>query len=63
MTMLNFRDWPERHDPSRALFEEVGAMLEESGLSMRQGRIVDAAIIAAPSSTKNKKKSRDPRMH
>ena len=45
------------------LFDEVGAMLEERGLLMRQGTIVDATIIAAPSSTKNKQKSRDPEMH
>jgi IS5 family transposase len=43
------------------LFDEVGAMLEERGLLMRQGTIVDATIIAAPPSTKNK--SRDPEMH
>jgi transposase len=36
------------------LFEEVGAILEERGLLMRQGTIVDATIIAAPPSTKNK---------
>src|SRR3954471_21577128 len=62
-TILNFRHWLERHDLSRVLFEEVGAMLEERGLLMRQGTIVDATIIAAPSSTKNKEKSRDPEMH
>ena len=38
-------------------------MLEERGLLMRQGTIVDATIIAAPPSTKNKQKSRDPEMH
>jgi transposase, IS5 family len=67
-TILNFRHWLERHDLSRRLFEEVGAMLEERGLLMRQGTIVDAVlakagIIAAPSSTKNKQKARDPEMH
>src|SRR3954451_16941227 len=62
-TILNFRHWLERHDLSRELFEEVGAMLEERGLLMRQGTIVDATIIAAPSSTKNKENSRDPEMH
>src|SRR4051812_24382812 len=62
-TILNFRHWLERHDLSRSLFEEVGAMLEERGLLMRQGTIVDATIIAAPSSTKNKQKARDPEMH
>ena len=62
-TILNFRHWLERHDLSRALFDEVSAMLEQRGLLMRQGTIVDATIIAAPSSTKNKEKSRDPEMH
>jgi IS5 family transposase len=42
---------------TKQLFDEVGAMLEERGLLMRQGRIVDATIIAAPSSTKNKQQS------
>jgi hypothetical protein len=62
-TVLNFRHWLEQHDLTRALFDEVGAMLEERGLLMRQGTIVDATIIAAPPSTKNKSKSRDPEMH
>ena len=43
--------------------DRVGAVLEERGLLMRQGTIVDATIIAAPPSTKNKSKSRDPEMH
>ena len=62
-TVLNFRHWLEQHELTRALFDEIAAMLEERGLLMRQGTIVDATIIAAPSSTKNKKKSRDPEMH
>jgi IS5 family transposase len=62
-TVMNFRHWLEQHDLTRALFDEIGAMLEERGLLMRQGTIVDATIIAAPPSTKNKKKARDPEMH
>jgi transposase, IS5 family len=62
-TILNFRHWLERHELSQALFAEVSAMLEKRGLLMRQGTIVDATIIAAPSSTKNKQKARDPEMH
>src|SRR5881398_2065942 len=62
-TRLNFRHWLEEHDLTRALFDEIGAMLEERGLLMRQGTIVDATIIAAPPSTKNKSKARDPEMH
>jgi IS5 family transposase len=62
-TLLHFRHWLERHDLTRAVFDEVGAVLEERGLLMRQGTIVDATIIAAAPSTKNKQKSRDPEMH
>jgi IS5 family transposase len=62
-TLLKFRHWLERHELTRVLFEEVGGMLEERGLLMRQGTIVDATIIAAPPSTKNKEKARDPEMH
>jgi transposase, IS5 family len=62
-TVLHFRHWLERHELTKALFEEVGATLEERGLLMRQGTIVDAAIIAAPPSTKNQEKARDPEMH
>src|SRR5918998_6561351 len=62
-TVLHFRHWLEQHDLTRELFDEVGAMLEERGLLMRQGTIVDATIIAAPSSTQNKQKARDPEMH
>src|SRR4051812_32600664 len=62
-TVLHFRHWLERHDLTKSLFEEVGTMLTERGLLMRQGTIVDATIIAAPPSTKNQEKSRDPEMH
>jgi len=62
-TLLKFRHWLERHDLTKVLFDDIGAMLEERGLLMRQGTIVDATIIAAPPSTKNKSKSRDPEMH
>jgi len=61
-TILHFRHWLERHDLTQALFDEVGAMLCERGLSMRRGTIVDATIIAAPPSTKNREKARDPQM-
>ena len=62
-TVMNSRHWLERHDLTKVLFDEVGATLEERGLLMRQGTIVDATIIAAPPSTKNKSKARDPEMH
>ena len=62
-TVLHFRHWLEQHGLTKVLFDEVGALLEERGLLMRQGTIVDATIIAAPPSTKNKQRSRDPQMH
>ena len=62
-TILNFRHWLEQHDLSQAFFAEVKANLQERGLLLRQGTIVDATIIAAPTSTKNKSKARDPEMH
>jgi IS5 family transposase len=62
-TVLHFRHWLEKHDLAKALFDEVGALLAERGLLMRQGTIVDATILAAPPSTKNKAKARDPEMH
>src|ERR1051325_1780440 len=62
-TVLHFRHWLERHELTKGLFDEVGAMLAERGLLTRQGTIVDATIIAAPPSTKNKQKARDPEMH
>jgi IS5 family transposase len=58
-TLLNFRHLLEAHDLTRRLFEEVGALLEERKLLMKEGTIVDATIIAAPSSTKNACKERD----
>src|SRR5690348_16155062 len=62
-TIMNFRHWLESHELSQALFAEVSAMLQERGLLMRQVTIVDATIIAAPPSTKNNSKARDPEMH
>ena len=62
-TLLNFRHLLEAHDLSRGLFEEVGALLEERKLFVKEGAIVDATIIAAPPSTKNARKERDPEMH
>ena len=62
-TLLNFRHLLEAHDLTRRLFEEVGALLEERKLLMKEGTIVDATIIAAPPSTKNARKERDPEMH
>ena len=41
----------------------MGALLEEKKLLMREGTLVDATIIAAPISTKNRRRERDPAMH
>ena len=62
-TLLKFRHLLEAHELTRRLFEEVNALLEERHLLMREGSLVDATIIAAPSSTKNKQGGRDPEMH
>ncbi|GAB6849125.1 IS5 family transposase [Paraburkholderia kururiensis] len=62
-TLLKFRRLLQDNDLTRALFDEINAHLAEQGLLMRAGTIVDATIIAAPSSTKNAEKARDPEMH
>jgi IS5 family transposase len=62
-TLLNFRHLLEAHDLGRRIFEQVGALLEEKKLLMREGTLIDASIIAAPSSTKNRRRERDPAMH
>jgi len=62
-TLLKFRHLLEAHELTRAIFEEVNAMLRERGIQMREGTMVDATIIAAPSSTKNQSGRRDPDMH
>jgi IS5 family transposase len=62
-TLLKFRRLLQDNDLTRALFDEINAHLSEQGLLMRAGTIVDATIIAAPSSTKNEGNARDPEMH
>ena len=62
-TLLKFRRLLETHQLGEALFAKVGAVLQASGLKVGTGTIVDATIIAAPSSTKNAEKQRDPDMH
>ena len=62
-TILNFRRLLETHDLARQLLEQVNTYLSRKGLSLRGGTIVDATIIAAPSSTKNGDGRRDPEMH
>jgi transposase, IS5 family len=53
-TILAFQHLLEKHNLGEQIFESVKAHLSERGMTMRQGTIVDATLIAAPSSTKNK---------
>jgi IS5 family transposase len=62
-TLLKFRHLLEEQELTKRLFAEIGALLEERQLLMKEGTIVDATIIAAAPSTKNAKKERDPQMH
>lgn len=62
-TLLGFRHLLELNDLTCQLFAEVNALLAERGAFLREGTIVDATIIAAAPSTKNKSKERDPEMH
>lgn len=61
-SILRFRHLLEQHGLTAAIFDAVRALLEERRLLVRAGTIVDATIIAAPSSTKNASKTRDPEM-
>jgi len=61
-TILNFRHLLEEHKLTERFFEIVNKHLEQHGLLMKKGTIVDATIINAPSSTKNSEKQRDPEM-
>lgn len=61
-TILRFRHFLERHKLGKVIFDTVNAQLRQQGLIMREGTIVDATIIAAPSSTKNQDGERDPEM-
>jgi len=61
-TILRFRHLLEKHRLTEGIFEGVKDLLEEHRLLLRAGTIVDATIIAAPSSTKNATGTRDPEM-
>jgi IS5 family transposase len=61
-TILNFRHLLERHGLTEAIFEDVNTHLADKGITLRSGTLVDATIIDAPSSTKNKAGARDPEM-
>ncbi len=62
-TLLHFRHRLETHDLCKGLFAAINADLAARGLLLREGTLVDATLIAAPSSTKNAQKQRDPEMH
>src|SRR5271154_736472 len=59
-TILRLRHRLEQHGLTCAIFEAIGSLREARGLLLRAGTIVDATIIAAPSSTKNASATRDP---
>ena len=62
-TICKFRHLLEAHQLGEQLFARIGEYLAKQGLQVSRGTIVDATIIAAPSSTKNRTKQRDPEMH
>ncbi len=62
-TILNFRRLLEKHELAAGILAVINGYLGDRGLSLRQGTIVDATLIHAPSSTKNKDGKRDPQMH
>ena len=62
-TLLKFRRLLETHGLTQAIFEAINAHLAAKGLLLREGTVVDATIISAPSSTKNDSGARDPEMH
>jgi transposase, IS5 family len=62
-TILNFRHLLEKKNLVKKLFETINQHLAEQGLSFKEGIIMDATIISAPTSTKNADNARDPEMH
>lgn len=62
-TLLKFRHLLEANGLTKKIFDTINGHLAEKGLMMREGTIVDATLIAAPPSTKNKDGKRDPEMH
>ena len=62
-TVLHFRQLVEENDLAEDILKAVNKHLERKGLLLKKGSIVDATIIAAPSSTKNAEGERDPEMH
>ena len=62
-TILRLRHRLEKHGLATQMLAEINTILLERGLMLKEGSAVDATLIAAPSSTKNKDKARDPEMH
>jgi len=62
-TLLKFRRLLEKNELTRKIFDTINGHLAAQGLILREGTIVDATLIAASPSTKNKDKKRDPEMH
>src|SRR5699024_1850625 len=62
-TVLKFRHLLEAHNLGAELFALINDYLAEQGLAVGTGTIVDATILTAPSSTKNRERARDPEMH
>ena len=62
-TLLKFRHLLEEHEIGKVIFDDIKKALDEAGLIMHGGTIVDATLISAPSSTKNEQGKRDPEMH
>ncbi len=62
-TLLKFRRLLEKQGLAETIFDTVNAGLRERGLLLNKGTVADATILAAPPSTKNKEKARDPEMH
>jgi IS5 family transposase len=62
-TILQFRHLLEQHGLTEQIFQAINQTLGERGLFLSAGTIVDASLIAAPTSTKNQDKARDPEMH
>ena len=62
-TVLHFRHLLEKHKLGKTLLTAINRYLHENGIKIAKGTIVDATIINAPSSTKNKDGERDPEMH
>jgi transposase, IS5 family len=62
-TILRFRHQLEEHKLAEQILQTVNELLTERGLLLKVGTAIDATLIAAPTSTKNKDKARDPEMH